>query len=164
MPPAEVLAHGAAAVRILAGTIFGLPLALIALLTAVAGRSRESRRLLRASCWLGWCAVVWNLGWCTLILAKDGLPFEFSPHWYYSWSEIAEYVVFFGPAILLSVSVVLISRRSTFAPRLSPASVCLECGYNLTDLTVARCPECGTPFDPALLHKSGPTNGCSVKQ
>jgi hypothetical protein len=28
---------------------------------------------------------------------------------------------------------------------------CLECGYNLTGLSEPRCPECGTPFDPAKL-------------
>lgn len=28
---------------------------------------------------------------------------------------------------------------------------CESCGYNLTGLTEARCPECGIPFDPKLL-------------
>ena len=28
---------------------------------------------------------------------------------------------------------------------------CLTCDYNLRGLTVHRCPECGTPFDPAAL-------------
>ena len=26
--------------------------------------------------------------------------------------------------------------------------VCVNCGYNLTGLTEARCPECGQPFEP----------------
>ena len=29
--------------------------------------------------------------------------------------------------------------------------LCQRCGYNLTGLTEARCPECGIPFDPKLL-------------
>jgi hypothetical protein len=31
---------------------------------------------------------------------------------------------------------------------------CQVCGYSLTGLTVARCPECGSPFDPNLLAKT----------
>jgi hypothetical protein len=41
-----------------------------------------------------------------------------------------------------------LSQRFRRAPDLSH---CHECGYLLKGLTVARCPECGTPFDPALL-------------
>lgn len=33
---------------------------------------------------------------------------------------------------------------------------CRRCGYLLRGLTVPRCPECGQPFDPALLEKNGP--------
>lgn len=29
---------------------------------------------------------------------------------------------------------------------------CLQCGYCLVGLVQPRCPECGTPFDPALLE------------
>jgi len=29
---------------------------------------------------------------------------------------------------------------------------CTTCGYFLIGLTSARCPECGTPFDPAKLR------------
>lgn len=31
---------------------------------------------------------------------------------------------------------------------------CSECGYNLTGLVEARCPECGRPFDPGELNRS----------
>lgn len=31
---------------------------------------------------------------------------------------------------------------------------CSECGYNLTGLVEARCPECGRPFDEADLNRS----------
>ena len=33
---------------------------------------------------------------------------------------------------------------------------CRRCGYSLRGLTVPRCPECGQPFDPALLEHKGP--------
>ncbi len=34
--------------------------------------------------------------------------------------------------------------------------VCLHCGYDLSGQTVARCPECGNPFEEALLaHDDG---------
>lgn len=35
-------------------------------------------------------------------------------------------------------------------------AVCLHCGYSLTELTVARCPECGKPFDPSNRRSFGP--------
>lgn len=31
--------------------------------------------------------------------------------------------------------------------------ICLACGYDLRGQVEARCPECGTPFDPALLGR-----------
>ena len=34
--------------------------------------------------------------------------------------------------------------------------ICLECGYDLRGQTDARCPECGTAFDPALLKNCVP--------
>jgi len=33
---------------------------------------------------------------------------------------------------------------------------CQACGYLLFGLTEPRCPECGSPFDPALLRNIGP--------
>jgi hypothetical protein len=33
---------------------------------------------------------------------------------------------------------------------------CRRCGYLLRGLTMPRCPECGQPFDPALLEQNGP--------
>jgi len=33
--------------------------------------------------------------------------------------------------------------------------LCQRCGYDLTGLTVARCPECGIPFDSKLLENKG---------
>ena len=31
--------------------------------------------------------------------------------------------------------------------------VCLKCGYDLRGQTEPRCPECGIPFDPALIQE-----------
>ncbi len=42
-------------------------------------------------------------------------------------------------------------RRAILAPDKTPPRLCRTCGYNLTGLTEARCPECGNPFDPRLL-------------
>ena len=36
--------------------------------------------------------------------------------------------------------------------------ICQNCEYNLTGLTVPRCPECGTRFDPVLLAELGKTS------
>lgn len=38
---------------------------------------------------------------------------------------------------------------------------CLKCGYLLTGLRDARCPECGTRFDPSLLTRS---NTCQTNR
>ena len=46
-------------------------------------------------------------------------------------------------------------RILTMRPRF-PAydpMLCARCDYNLRGLTVPRCPECGEPFAPALLHQ-----------
>ena len=148
-----VLAHGAGAVGMLVGTICGLPLAVIAILAVAVGRRRKRLWLISLSWWLSWFVLVWNVGWCVLILTKDGLPFQVYPNWYLSVNGVLEYLLFFGPAIFLSVCVIRISGRACRRPEIvwpAPAR-CAQCGYLLSGLTVARCPECGTPFDPALL-------------
>ena len=45
------------------------------------------------------------------------------------------------------VSVYRIRRRRKLG-------LCLSCGYSLHGLTEPRCPECGTPFDDAMLKKN----------
>lgn len=32
--------------------------------------------------------------------------------------------------------------------------ICIACGYDLRGQTTPRCPECGTPFDPALIQST----------
>jgi hypothetical protein len=36
-----------------------------------------------------------------------------------------------------------------------PPGYCKKCGYDLRGLPLPRCPECGTPFDPAALPEPG---------
>ena len=40
-------------------------------------------------------------------------------------------------------------------------AVCLRCGYDLRSLDDPRCPECGAPFDPALLDAASRTRSVS---
>lgn len=44
-----------------------------------------------------------------------------------------------GLVLFACERIVLIERR---------AFTCTKCGYDLQGLPTARCPECGTPFDP----------------
>ncbi len=41
--------------------------------------------------------------------------------------------------------------------------LCLDCGYDLRGQTVPRCPECGRPFDPALLKQRGEKEGRAAR-
>lgn len=58
--------------------------------------------------------------------------------------------------ILIATTVgILMQRRER---RKKIFLICRSCGYSLKALTVARCPECGTPFSPALLGAAGNWN------
>ena len=151
-----ILAHGATVGRIWTGTFVGLPLALVALLIALASRQR-GRRLLASLAWgFGWFALLWNLGWCGFILHWEGMPdWEFWDAGRHTMhTELNEYIALFGPSTLLSTCAVLISRRARKQPKCleSHPPKCAKCGYLLVGLTLARCPECGTPFDPVFLE------------
>jgi hypothetical protein len=57
----------------------------------------------------------------------------------------------------VSVAILLwVFRRRTAR---SEDPLCNRCGYNLAGLGDARCPECGTPFDPKLLQGRCAENG-----
>jgi hypothetical protein len=55
-----------------------------------------------------------------------------------------------GLAYMVAFLPVAISAMSR-TPQVDEWERCLQCGYLLYGLTTARCPECGRPFDPALL-------------
>lgn len=60
------------------------------------------------------------------------------------------------PGLILPIGLNLAIRqpfRRHLRERLAARGVpiCIPCGYDLRGLTEARCPECGTPFDPALV-------------
>jgi hypothetical protein len=40
--------------------------------------------------------------------------------------------------------------------RMQDGPLCAQCGYSLKCLPEPRCPECGSPFDPAILEEPGP--------
>ena len=48
-----------------------------------------------------------------------------------------------------------IRRRNAAAEANRDLTRCRECGYLLRGLVEARCPECGTPFDPELSEQGG---------
>jgi hypothetical protein len=168
------LAHGGSAVRLLAGRIIGLPLAIFAIVTVAAAywkmrrqaadrycpashptdmaaaRWKRGRWVIRLASCLSWLSLLWNIGTCTYILHRE------TPRSWDSW-ETDEYLWFFGPSVLLSllsvaaaVSIARHEHRGLRIPHPGPPK-CNKCDYLLTGLTVARCPECGTPFDPVLL-------------
>ena len=65
--------------------------------------------------------------------------------WYwrnFGWIHYA-HVSLFSPFAIVATPTLLVWR---FVPKF-PRGHCRRCGYNLTGLTEARCPECGTEFE-----------------
>ena len=78
-------------------------------------------------------------------------------------SGVPEWVeLYVSPALtglLVSVGLVWLGRRDIqrfLRKQLLERGVpiCLRCGYDLRGQTEPRCPECGTPFEEALLQES----------
>lgn len=62
-------------------------------------------------------------------------------------------------ASVYALAVIPLSIWAWFGPsRQRSPWFCLQCGYFLRGLTEARCPECGTPFDPKLLSGPNPAD------
>jgi len=61
-------------------------------------------------------------------------------------------VPFFGIPCVLLCAVVFVRRR--YWP-VHPPGYCKKCAYDLRYLPLPRCPECGTPFDPAAVPEPG---------
>ena len=62
----------------------------------------------------------------------------------------------FGLGLLVLYSAILFRVTSRYFVQRSRIKnrVCIECGYNLTGLSVPRCPECGSSFDPEEVYSS----------
>jgi hypothetical protein len=154
-----ILAHGATAPRVVLGTGLGLPLAMLALLAAIVGRWQRLGLVVSMSWGLAWFALMWSIAWCTFVLYCEGLPdwelWDAVGHSLHT--ELNEYIVFFGPSALLGTCAVVISGRERKRLKAldSRPPKCAKCGYLLVGLEVPQCPECGTPFDPALLSCKG---------
>ena len=62
---------------------------------------------------------------------------------------------YFAPCWLLTLLLVAYPTialvRGQLRRRLRGKGLCLKCGYNLRGLTVPRCPECFTEFDPSTV-------------
>lgn len=68
-------------------------------------------------------------------------------------SELIILILFYSVAF---TTMTQISVQMVICLRSEPKKhICKNCGYNLTGLTVPRCPECGTKFDPVLLTELG---------
>jgi hypothetical protein len=63
------------------------------------------------------------------------------------WIECLEYALSLGYALLCAVILWKVTSRC-IRTRQIPPNHCAECGYDLTGLSVPRCPECGTRFHP----------------
>jgi hypothetical protein len=151
-----LFAHGQWLAKFLPGTVFGLPLALVAFFSAVLARRHDGSWNVRCAWWLSWFTLVWDLGWWAFAFDQLGWPASTSE--LNGLPEVYEYLLFFGPSMILSTCAVLVVRRpyEELRRRKSALPKCSKCGYDLTGLTVARCPECGRPFEPALVHQNGP--------
>ncbi len=59
---------------------------------------------------------------------------------------------------LLSLVALALRIREFYGPDEKPG-LCAKCGYSLTGLRDPRCPECDTPFNPALLQRDQSNGG-----
>lgn len=101
---------------------------------------------------LAWLAILIPLVFLGLVVYADVTKsFRYSAQ--ISWvGELAEAgsVLFVGiaPPVTLGIAALIVS---TYKPTQACSPCCQKCGYNLTSLAEARCPECFTPFDPEQL-------------
>ncbi len=61
--------------------------------------------------------------------------------------------VYAAAAIMGVLEAMLVRRRNAAIRAERDPTRCRECGYMLRGLVEARCPECGTAFDPELLKR-----------
>jgi hypothetical protein len=78
--------------------------------------------------------------------------------WWDNWLFIALAIALGAVLATIVIARFTESQRRRDVP---DAPLCRACGYVLLGLTQPRCPECGHPFDPALLTLAGdPTTCC----
>lgn len=131
-----------------------LPISIVALLyafRAVVRRDNQSRRTARslAIISVGFCAI------CTFIYIYREARQAANPQGIIVPRSNALFGLLLlgcGPQFLICSAAYLVLQQYDRHPlRSDTIPRCRKCGYNLTGLTEARCPECFTPFDPEQL-------------
>ena len=93
----------------------------------------------------GAVAIVLDEPWFGGVTVEPNSSSEFLRGWI-DWEAGTPWVKFPLYAVFLVVAILtLLVWR--FVPKF-PRGHCRRCGYNLTGLTEARCPECGQTFEP----------------
>lgn len=102
----------------------------------------RARQVGRAMGWLGIAIVSTIAALMVLSVPRDALM------------EVIPIVILFAALPATGCGVAIICNKEERKPS---HPTCAECGYNLTGLVEARCPECGKPFDPGELNRSSVT-------
>ena len=147
VPQARVVLGEQGRATVFAALTYGLPstcipghLLILCLGGAGPGRKAASIASLILASWGAYLAVAaTRANWCGEAL---GIAFNC-------------YTIVFVPLLaLLAVTVIVLSVSGRHRPA-TPSGFCVKCGYNLTGLPEPRCPECGTPFEPAEAGSGG---------
>ncbi len=95
-----------------------------------------------------------------LMLFSSYAYLDYNDLWYgeANLPRVVPFLLAAGCGIIITVpfsfATMVMAIRELAAPR-DAKRLCTRCGYNLTGVQDARCPECGTAFDPSLLSNNG---------
>ncbi|MCH7594993.1 MAG: hypothetical protein IID35_00395 [Planctomycetes bacterium] len=102
-----------------------------------------AQRWLRGAIALAYLAASWVTFAVLDTVTTTGEP-RSAVHWF---------CALYGLQIISVAFVIAVSFGLIFVPRRTRPGHCQECAYNLHGLADARCPECGTTFDPLIIEK-----------
>ena len=119
----------------------------------VGPRAHASCLEMRAPRWPTWLLAV--LG-CIVLLLPASLEADLRAKPGTIWDDVSlvlGVVMILAFALLVVCPSLLVARQTVDAVKtLRDERRCKHCGYLLQGLPEPRCPECGTPFDPAVLR------------